>query len=133
MYNMGNFQGKLDFLKFKNSCVISVKGKTGEKKGVFVPIEDNDIFVTTDENNKAKGAYFNFAVFENKQVGKYGDTHMIKQSIGKDARSKMSDEEKRAIPILGNMKPMEFNNATHAVEPPVAPVVQEEEDDSFPF
>ena len=131
MYNMGNFQGKLDFLKFKNSCVISVKGKTGEKKGVFVPIEDNDIFVTTDENNKAKGAYFNFAVFENKQVGKYGDTHMIKQSIGKDARSKMSDEEKRAIPILGNMKPMEFQNAAQTVETPVAPVVQEEDD--LPF
>lgn len=128
---MGNFQGKLDFLKFKNSCVISVKGKTGEKKGVFVPIEDNDIFVTTDENNKAKGAYFNFAVFENKQVGKYGDTHMIKQSIGKDARSKMSDEEKRAIPILGNMKPMEFQNAAQTVETPVAPVVQEEDD--LPF
>ena len=130
---MGNFQGKLDFLKFKNSCVISVKGKTGEKKGVFVPIEDNGLFVTTDENNKAKGAYFNFAVFENKQVGKYGDTHMIKQSIGKDARSKMSDEEKRAIPILGNMKPMEFNNSSQTVESPVAPVAHEEEDDSLPF
>ena len=129
---MGNFQGKLDFLKFKNSCVISVKGKTGEKKGVFVPIEDNGLFVTTDENNKAKGAYFNFAVFENKQVGKYGDTHMIKQSIGKDARSKMSDEEKRAIPILGNMKPMELQNASQAVETPVAPVSHEEED-SLPF
>ena len=129
---MGNFQGKLDFLKFKNSCVISVKGKTGEKKGVFVPIEDNGLFVTTDENNKAKGAYFNFAVFENKKVGKYGDTHMIKQSIGKDARSKMSDEEKRAIPILGNMKPMELQNASQAVETPVAPVSHEEED-SLPF
>ena len=128
---MGNFQGKLDFLKFKNSCVISVKGKTGEKKGVFVPIEDNGLFVTTDENNKAKGAYFNFAVFENKQVGKYGDTHMIKQSIGKDARSKMSDEEKRAMPILGNMKPMELQNASQAVEAPVAPLVQEEDD--LPF
>lgn len=129
---MGNFQGKLDFLKFKNSCVISVKGKTGEKKGVFVPIEDNGLFVTTDENNKAKGAYFNFAVFENKQVGKYGDTHMIKQSIDKDSRSKMSDEEKRAMPIFGNMKPMEFNNSSQTVESPVAPVAHEE-DDSLPF
>lgn len=128
---MGNFQGKLDFLKFKNSCVISVKGKTGEKKGVFVPIEDNGLFVTTDENNKAKGAYFNFAVFENKQVGKYGDTHMIKQSLDKDIRSKMSEEEKRAMPILGNMKPMELQNASQAVEAPVAPLVQEEDD--LPF
>ena len=57
---------------------------------------------------------------------------MIKQSIGKDARSKMSDEEKRAIPILGNMKPMELQNASQAVETPVAPVSHEEED-SLPF
>lgn len=128
---MSNFQGKLDFLKLKNACVISVNGKSGAKKGVFVPIEDNGLFVTTDENNKAKGAYFNFAVFENKQVGKYGDTHMIKQSIGKDTRSKMSDEEKRAIPILGNMKPMELQNASQAVEAQVAPSVQEEDD--LPF
>lgn len=134
---MGNFQGKLDFLKFKNSCVISVKGKTGEKKGVFVPIEDNGLFVTTDENNKAKGAYFNFAVFENKQVGKYGDTHMIKQSIGKDARSKMSDEEKRAIPILGNMKPMELQNASvpqNDIVTTASPDAPQDNDDSdLPF
>lgn len=128
---MSNFQGKLDFLKLKNACVISVNGKSGAKKGVFVPIEDNNLFVSTDENNKAKGAYFNFAVFENKQVGKYGDTHMIKQSIDKDTRSKMSDEEKRAIPILGNMKPMELQKASQAVEATVAPLVQEEDD--LPF
>lgn len=134
---MGNFQGKLDFLKFKNSCVISVKGKTGEKKGVFVPIEDNGLFVTTDENNKAKGAYFNFAVFENKQVGKYGDTHMIKQSIGKDARSKMSDEEKRAIPILGNMKPMELQSPSvpqNDIVTPASPAAPQDNGDSdLPF
>ena len=130
---MSNFQGKFDFLKLKNACVISVNGKSGAKKGVFIPIEDNSIFVSTDENNKAKGAYFDFAAFETKQPGKFGDTHLIKQSIGKDARSRMSEEEKRAMPILGNMKPMEFNNATHAVEPPVAPVSHEEEDESLPF
>ena len=128
---MSNFQGKIDFLKLKNACVISVNGKSGAKKGVFVPIEDNGLFVTTDENNKVKGAYLNFAAFENKRVGKYGDTHMIKQSIGKDARSKMSEEEKRSIPILGNMKPMELQNASQAVEAPVAPLVQEEDD--LPF
>lgn len=129
---MGNFQGKLDFMKLKNACVISVKGKTGEKKGVFVPIEDNNLFISTDENNKAKGAYFSFSAFETKQIGKYGDTHMIKPSFDKNTRAKMSEEERRSIPILGNMKPMEFNNATHAVEPTTTPVAHEEED-SLPF
>ena len=134
---MGNFQGKLDFLKFKNSCVISVKGKTGEKKGVFVPIEDNGLFVTTDENNKAKGAYFNFAVFETKQPGKFGDTHMIKQSLDKDTRSKMSEEEKRAIPIIGNMRPLDSQspsvpqNDIVTTASPAAP--QDNDDSNLPF
>lgn len=130
---MGNFQGKFDFLKLKNACVISVKGKTGTKKGIFIPVDDNSIFVSTDENNKAKSAYLDFAAFETKKLGKFGDTHMIKQSLGKDAHSKMSNEEKRAIPILGNMKPIELQNASQAVEAPVAPLVQEEDDDSLPF
>ena len=130
---MGNFQGKFDFLKLKNACVISVKGKTGTKKGIFIPVDDNSIFVSTDENNKAKSAYLDFVAFETKKLGKFGDTHMIKQSLGKDAHSKMSNEEKRAIPILGNMKPIELQNASQAVEAPVAPLVQEEDDDSLPF
>ena len=130
---MGNFQGKFDFLKLKNACIINVKGKTGEKQGVFIPIEDNKLFVSKDGSNRSKGAYLNFVAFGNEQPGKFGDTHMIKQSFGKDTRSKMSEEEKRAIPILGNMKPMEFNNATHAVETTVAPVAHEEDDESLPF
>lgn len=128
---MSNFQGKIDLLKLKNACVISVNGKSGAKKGVFIPIEDNSIFVSTDENNKAKGAYFNFAVFENKQPTKFGDTHMIKQSLGKDEQSNMSEEEKRAMPILGNMKPMKMQKAAQTVDAQVTPIVQEEDD--LPF
>lgn len=133
---MSNFQGKLDFLKLKNACVISVNGKSGAKKGVFVPIEDNGLFVTTDENNKAKGAYFNFAVFENKQPTKFGDTHMIKQSLDKDTRSKMSEEERRSIPIIGNMKPLEKYNPQRDVETTATITTvsnKKEDDDSLPF
>lgn len=108
---MTTFSGKLNLLKFKGACVISVKGHAGVKKGVFIPIDDNHIFISADDTNKAKGAYIDFMAFENKQPSKYGDTHMIKQSIDKDTRSKMSEEEKRAMPILGNMKPMELQNS----------------------
>lgn len=128
---MGNFQGNFDFLKLKNACIINVKGKTGEKQGVFIPIEDNELFVSKDESNRAKGAYLNFVAFENKKPGKFGDTHIIKQSLDKDTRSKMSEEEKRAIPILGNMKPMELQNVAKTVEAPDAPIAQEEDD--LPF
>lgn len=129
---MSNFQLKLDFLKFKNACVISIKGKKESKKGVFIPIEDNNIFVSAGDNDKAKSSYIDLVAFETKNVGKYGDTHMIKQSLDKETRSKMTEEEKREIPIIGNMKPMEFQNAAQTVEAPVVNVEQEE-DDSLPF
>lgn len=128
---MGNFQGNFDFLKLKNACIINVKGKTGEKQGVFVPIEDNKLFLSKDESNRAKGAYLNFVAFENKHPGKFGDTHMIKRSFDKDTRSKMSEEEKRAIPIIGNMKPMDLQNIRKDVEAPIAKNTQEEDD--LPF
>lgn len=130
---MGNYSGKLDFLKLKNACVISINGKTGAKKGVFVPIEENNLFVSIDENNKAKGVYFNFVALESKQISKFGDTHMIKQNLDKEVRAKMSEEEGKNIPILGNMKPFESKNAVQTVEAPVNSIVQEEDDDSLPF
>ena len=130
---MGSFLGKINFLKLKNACVISVNGNTGQKKGVFIPIEDNNIFVSTDDSNKAKGAYLKFAVFEAQPPGKFGDTHMIKQSFDRNARSKMSDEEKRAMPILGNMKPMEFYGETQESEYSADSMTQKRDDDSLPF
>ena len=52
-----NYTGKLNLLKFKNACLISVKGRTETKKGIFIPIDDNHVFVSADDANRAKGAY----------------------------------------------------------------------------
>ena len=49
-----NYSIKLNLLKFKNSCVVTVKGATSTKRGVFIPIEDNNIFISADDNLKAK-------------------------------------------------------------------------------
>lgn len=129
---MENFSGKFDFLKLKNACVISVNGKSGAKKGVFIPIEDNNLFVSTDENNKAKGAYFNFAVFENKQPTKFGDTHMIKPNLDKETRTSMSEEERRAVPIIGSMKPFEIQHSSQTVEAQTVDTSNNDVDD-LPF
>lgn len=128
---MENYSGKLDFLKLKNTCIISVNGETGSKKGVFIPIDDNNLFVSIDENNKAKSVYFDFMAYENKQPSKFGYTHMIKQSFNKDIRAKMTDEEKRALPIFGNMKPFKPQNANQPVETSVTPIAQDADD--LPF
>lgn len=49
-----NYSIKLNLLKFKNACVVTVKGATATKRGVFIPIEDNNIFISADDNLKAK-------------------------------------------------------------------------------
>lgn len=124
-----NYAGKQNLLKFKNSCIVNIKGKNSTKKGVFIPIEDNNLFVTADENLKPKGAYVDFIAWENQQPGKYGDTHSLRQSLPKEVREKMNEQELKEIPFFGNMKPYEQINAANSV---AAQTMSVEEDD-LPF
>lgn len=50
------------------------------------------------------GIYLDMIAFENKEI-KYENTHSIKQSLPKDVRDKMSEDDIRNMPFLGNMKP----------------------------
>lgn len=127
-----SYLGKQNLLKFKNACVISVKGKECTKKGVFIPIEDNHLFVSAEiDTNKAKGVYVDFFAWANKEPGKFGDTHMFVQSLPKEVRDKMSEQELKSLPIFGNMKPYEQPNAASSVEA-AAPSL-EEDDLDLPF
>lgn len=64
-----------------------------------------------------KGTYMTLDVFEVKN-SKYGDTHMVKQVLSKEKYQSLTDEQKKQIPILGNMAPSKFQ--------PVQTVVAEE-------
>lgn len=125
-----NYSGKINLLKFKNACIVSVPGRTAIKKGIFIPLEDNNIFVSADEELKAKGAYFDFTAWENQAPSKYGDSHSIRQSLSKEVREKMSEEQLKAVPYLGNMKPYEALNNAASVS---APVISTEQQDDLPF
>lgn len=129
----GNFSGKLNLLKFKNACIVSVKGKTTTKRGIFIPIEDNNMFISADEEMKPKGAYVDFIAFENAETGRYGDTHSIRQSVAKEVRDRMSEAEKNAIPFLGNMKPYEIQNAAQDANAPYVETVPDECYEDLPF
>lgn len=128
---MTSFSGKFNLLKFKNSCIVSVKGKSETKRGVFIPIDDNNLFISADEDLKPKGAYLDFNAWENQQPGKYGDTHSIRQSLAKEIRDRMTDEELKSVPYLGNMKPYVIENAEKSVEAPITQVDEGMED--LPF
>lgn len=93
-----NIQSKINLAALKNAAIIK-SGKNKDVDCLIIPIEQNNLFVSD------KGAvYLDLYGFENKEVGKYGDTHMIKQSLSKEKREAMTEEEQKAMPILGNHK-----------------------------
>ena len=97
-----NYEIRLNLLALKGAGVARVKGKSGlEVPCLVVPIKMANLFLGE------KGCYLNLYAWENRDgvTGQYGDTHGIKQSIAKETREKMTEEERKALPFLGNMKP----------------------------
>lgn len=128
---MTDFNGKLNLLKLKRAGIMQIQGRTGVLRCLVIPVEDNNIFVTTDENNHPKAAYIDLTAWELKNP-KYDETHMIKQSLPKEVREKMTDEEKKAIPILGGLKPVIFESQ-NAASSCAAPIAQTQNSDNLPF
>lgn len=107
-----NYQIKINLLKFKNSGVINIKGSTESKQCVVIPIEDNHLYLSVDESLKPKGVYIDAVAWENNQPSQYGDSHGIRQSLSKEVRDKMTDDELKAVPFIGNARPMVIQQQT---------------------
>lgn len=131
---MDNFQIKQNLLKFNNAFVMNIKGKSSSKMCVCIPIEDNHLFVSADDNLKAKAVYADVNVNQYEEgKSQYGDTHYLRLSVPKEIREKMTEEEKKAIPYLGNMKPSQIQQKQSAdIESPTYSV-PEDDMDGLPF
>lgn len=90
--------GKIDLTQLKN-IVKDMKGKNGTTKCLILPIDANHLYIGKNGN-----VYLDLVAFALEKESQFGDTHIVKQSLPKDVREKMTDEEKKAQPILGNMK-----------------------------
>ena len=132
---MDNFQQKLNLLKFNNAFTMPIKGKTSVKQCVCIPIDDNYLFVSADDSKNAKAIYAD--INANQYEGgksQYGDTHYLRLNVPKEVREKMTEEEKKAIPYLGNMKVSQIPQSQSA-ELPMTNTYQVPEDDldKLPF
>ncbi len=94
---MPNLSMNLNLLKFKNAAVVELKGSTATKKCLVIPIEDNCLFVGES------GVYFNAVAWRNSKL-QDGKTHLIKQSFKKELIEMMSDDERKALPVFGDIK-----------------------------
>ena len=131
-----NLQGNLNLLKMNKSCLLSVPTKEGGKiKGIFVPIVENDIYLTTDrETGKVNSALLGVSVLERREPSENGHTHYVKPSIGKEFKEKRAaDAEALSKVYLGNMKPFTFDNIQAAAMTQAEEVTQVETEDDLPF
>lgn len=119
----GNISSNLDLSKFKNAVVIK-HGKNKDVECLLIPLAQNGL------ENGEYGVRFETVGFSYDNKGKGKSTHIIKQSFPKDVMEKMSEEEKKAMPIFGNH--VNWDQVNGGGESNTAPAPQVDED-SLPF
>lgn len=117
-----NFNIKLNVAGLKH-VVRKEKRKDGsEVECLIIPIDQNHLY------RGDKGLYLDLTAIESKTPPKEGfkDTHFVKQSLSKEVYEKMTDDERKATPIMGNMSP--WGGTSNE-----APVVNADDLDDLPF
>jgi hypothetical protein len=96
------------------------KGESGPVECLIIPIDENYLY------RGNKGLYLDLTAFEvrNPKEG-MKDTHILKQSLPKEVYETLTDEEKKAMPIMGNAMVVEVQGSSM---PPAL-----KEDDTLPY
>ena len=117
---------KIDALKLKGAFMKNLTGKTATKRCLIIPVDDNPNIYLGE-----KGCYLNFVAVEVKNP-QYGDTHLLKADLPKEVYEQMTDQERQAEPIYGNVRPIKPRemevSGTVSVDAP-----EGEQQDDLPF
>lgn len=125
-----NLKGSIDLLKLEKAGIATIKNK----KCIVIPIEENDLYVSMDENLKAKSVYLGLNINERREPSQFGNTHYCKQSLSRQYReTNKTEAETKSKVYLGDFKPYEFEGSSNAVSAVEAPNAQIEDDDQLPF
>lgn len=124
---MGRISVKINLAALKNAAIIT-SGKNKDVDCILIPIEQNHLF------RSEKGAVYldviGFETAPEKRKGK--DTHMAKQSLDKKVLDAMTEDEKKAMPILGNF--IDWDQSIESQSTPTEHVAKEVADlDDLPF
>ena len=108
-----NYNLRIALTKIKGAKVMDIEGKTCTKRCVVIPIDSDEGTVQDSYEGKIDGlpttkylsdVMLNLTAFEFKEK-KYGQSHGIKASFSKKKLERTSEEELKAMPFVGNMKP----------------------------
>ncbi len=132
---MSNFSVKINLLRLHKAGIINIQGKTGVKRCVVIPVDDNDIFIGMTEN-KPKSAYINAMMWENRnpdthlpEDDSFGNSHRLRLEVGKDMREKLTQDELKAMQVIfGNASVFKSTQGNINV-----PTVNVSDNDDMPF
>ena len=120
---MSNYRGKINLATLKH-VIQEKKNKAGESiKCIVLPIDQNHLFHSADKGN----IYLDFVAWES---DKDFQSHSVQQSLPKEVREAMSEEERKAIPFLGSLNEMGGGSQQQTQK---ADIASNEEEDDLPF
>lgn len=123
---MANFIIKLDLQKIQGAFVTNLQGKSATKTCICIPIEDAGLFLGK------QGCYLDLTAIELREP-KYDDTHCIKQQVSKDRYQQMTDEQRKAMPIIGGLHALQSRQDNNYQQVNTTTVAQPEQDENLPF
>jgi len=118
-----NLTGSIALTKLPQSVIIEKKGKSGIIRGIFLPIDGNQL---TEKDN---AVYMDVRVTVRPEADQYGQNGFISKGVPTDVYKALKDNAdalKAAQPILGNIKDW----SSQASSEPVSTV---SDDDDLPF
>lgn len=126
---MGNYKIKINLLRLQGAFVTTLKGKTSAKRCLCIPIDDAHLFLGE------KGCYLDANAWEMRDPNAFGASHYIKQRFTKEVHNALTEEQRRAIPILGDMSPRQEYSAdgVPVPQPATQPPQAVESEDELPF
>jgi len=92
-----NISLKHNLMKLTGATLMDITGKAGPVQCLVIPVEMSGLFKGENAVYMDSTAIPLATLKEGKK-----DTHIIKQAVAKDKFAAMTDEEKKAIPIMGN-------------------------------
>ena len=114
---MSNYNVEIDLLKVKGARVADVKGNTRVRRCICIPIDNavgtvTDSYFTRDQVTgervevRKKGVSLNLTAFELASKER-GQSHLLKPSLSKETYESLTEEQRRMVPWIGNLKPWE--------------------------
>jgi hypothetical protein len=131
-----NYRLKINVKKLNKAFIFPIQGKFEKVDCLCIPV--SEFYEGKPDKDGHIPLYCNLEITEKKQIGQYNDTHFAKQSLEKASYNALSDEQKKNIPIIGNMELSKFGNntPTQPNEPQAqaqAQAQEEPEGDGLPF